>query len=833
MLKRSKFLTVSFIVMINVVILFAIVLVLSLGGMLSSPPTLVFRSNSAQTVYDGSTLSDDGYRLLSGSLRTGHRAEVDVTGMQSGVGKSENRIYVTIVDSFGADVSEDYNIILEYGLLEIKPRTLGVSTDGATQKYTGKELTNGIWNVTTPEILLPGDTVHATTTGSQTEIGSSFNYARFSVYDSDGQDVTYNYDIDAEYGILTVTKIDLNIFSYPYTTQFGEIAECDEYGYNEWELLPGHKLSEVVVTGRQEMPGSSLNTIEAVSVIDKDTGEDVTDLYYNIVRREGLLTVEPYNYNLEGALAYLQLMYSSGRVYLKDQSFGQYMGDGWAYGRTYNKTYNGYSADYLTGSALKNSGIESNAVSVSWNCPGFGLPYYMATGELNGNYDQWRDTLYGSKNKAYTVEYYSLGVVDRVYEQTGDLAKFEKEYRNHVYKYYLSVGDDDTEEYMRALARENGFVGKDLETIYAVAQFIQDSAKYDVLYDKALDSDMQMGMNFLKKYKSGVCRHYATAATLMYRAMGIPARYTEGFAIDLSAGQTAGITANMRHAWVEVYIDGMGWISVEVTGYIGEANNNIQIVFESDSYKLGTERPEIRYTGFEEYEKLGYIFVPELYDIPEEYGKYKIGMSDYTVYDPQQNDVTDSFVISQQTGIMQIYREVIYVDSYGEGANRLMTYTYDGKLHTAESFHYDKSILDKDSRTLYCTPIASIVNIGEIPATFTAKVLDDEGTDVTNEYRIIKSYGKIKVEPRKLVFKVSDVTAVYDGTEHRATRYELIEGSLVQGDILQQVFISGTRTEPGVSEAVITGVQISSPFGVNVSQNYSISCVPGKIKIIG
>lgn len=96
---------------------------------------------------------------------------------------------------------------------------------------------------------------------------------------------------------------------------------------------------------------------------------------------------------------------------------------------------------------------------------------------------------------------------------------------------------------------------------------------------------------FLTKNRKGYCAHFASAATLLFREMGIPARYVEGYAITLDAALTGEmneqesyesffggysaigkstvldveVTDAMAHAWVEAYIDGFGWKVIEVT----------------------------------------------------------------------------------------------------------------------------------------------------------------------------------------------------------------------------------------------------------------------------
>ena len=79
---------------------------------------------------------------------------------------------------------------------------------------------------------------------------------------------------------------------------------------------------------------------------------------------------------------------------------------------------------------------------------------------------------------------------------------------------------------------------------------------------------------FLFDNHQGYCVHFASAATLMYRMYGIPARYVTGFVAspaDFSANEqyqgyyTATLTDKSAHAWVEIFLKDYGWVPVEVT----------------------------------------------------------------------------------------------------------------------------------------------------------------------------------------------------------------------------------------------------------------------------
>jgi hypothetical protein len=74
---------------------------------------------------------------------------------------------------------------------------------------------------------------------------------------------------------------------------------------------------------------------------------------------------------------------------------------------------------------------------------------------------------------------------------------------------------------------------------------------------------------FLYENHRGYCVHFATAVTVLLRAADIPARYVEGFVVSpddpRDEGGWVNIADDRAHAWVEVYVNGAGWLPVEAT----------------------------------------------------------------------------------------------------------------------------------------------------------------------------------------------------------------------------------------------------------------------------
>jgi hypothetical protein len=71
---------------------------------------------------------------------------------------------------------------------------------------------------------------------------------------------------------------------------------------------------------------------------------------------------------------------------------------------------------------------------------------------------------------------------------------------------------------------------------------------------------------FLNTTRRGHCEYFATAATLLLRTAGIPARYATGYAIqDWSAWENAWIVRERHsHAWARAWVDGQ-WRDVDAT----------------------------------------------------------------------------------------------------------------------------------------------------------------------------------------------------------------------------------------------------------------------------
>ncbi len=159
----------------------------------------------------------------------------------------------------------------------------------------------------------------------------------------------------------------------------------------------------------------------------------------------------------------------------------------------------------------------------------------------------------------------------------GQFLQAERAYRSFVYDAYLEGSESSGSTIQRFFFSGEGWdpATKDL---YSIATRIRSMLESHCAYisDPAPFRPSANGDYvtwFLEAEKQGNASAFAATAVLAFREVGVPARYVEGYLLSQAnvdalkeAGQvTAQMTARDAHAWVEVYIDGVGWTPLEMT----------------------------------------------------------------------------------------------------------------------------------------------------------------------------------------------------------------------------------------------------------------------------
>lgn len=106
-----------------------------------------------------------------------------------------------------------------------------------------------------------------------------------------------------------------------------------------------------------------------------------------------------------------------------------------------------------------------------------------------------------------------------------------------------------------------------------VKDLLADTASYN-LYLNSVPEGTNTIDYFLETGHEGYCMHFATAGALLLQELGVPARYASGYVVKecdyhgKKGTYVAEIPDYNAHAWVEIYMERIGWIPIEMTpGY--------------------------------------------------------------------------------------------------------------------------------------------------------------------------------------------------------------------------------------------------------------------------
>ena len=111
-----------------------------------------------------------------------------------------------------------------------------------------------------------------------------------------------------------------------------------------------------------------------------------------------------------------------------------------------------------------------------------------------------------------------------------------------------------------------GYVESHTNSAQAIVDYVKNSATYSLNTGRMDEGYGDFSQWFLEESDTGYCVHFATAATVLLRAAGIPARYVTGYMVNCEAGKTVTVESDRAHAWVEYYDDVLNtWLIAEPT----------------------------------------------------------------------------------------------------------------------------------------------------------------------------------------------------------------------------------------------------------------------------
>ncbi len=247
---------------------------------------------------------------------------------------------------------------------------------------------------------------------------------------------------------------------------------------------------------------------------------------------------------------------TDGYMYLRCFSYGDYTGTGWRRAEEPENSISSLDFTALALAAKADSARHSLDIRFASGVDVAAVPYYSVQSADS-------DIYVPAEGRNYSLSYYSSDGSWDSLSLPEEYVQDELSYRSYATTEYTAL-PEGTKANVLQLIQQAGLRADSPDIIAEVASYVRSCASYDL--DTQPYPTEDYAVYFLQNAETGYCVHYATAAAVIYRALGIPARVTDGFLFRAQAGEVVDVLQANEHAWVEVYLDGLGWIPVEVTG---------------------------------------------------------------------------------------------------------------------------------------------------------------------------------------------------------------------------------------------------------------------------
>lgn len=245
---------------------------------------------------------------------------------------------------------------------------------------------------------------------------------------------------------------------------------------------------------------------------------------------------------------------------------------------------NEYSECYMADGQIPNINESYTVEYLSQNVPHSNLEFGVLK---NINVDLVK-SVFNTDN--YIVDYGSDQVTEKevlvgklvITPHIKDVIEEANEELETAYDYYTNLPHNLPRRIYDLAEEITAGLTNDYEKAEAIMNYFYTSGfEYD-LTPPTKPRDMDYNDFFLFESKEGICVHFASAMVILARAVGLPARYVEGFVateFDPETGYYL-IRDKHAHAFPEVYIAGFGWTVFEPTVGSGNSQSRFSIFFE-------------------------------------------------------------------------------------------------------------------------------------------------------------------------------------------------------------------------------------------------------------
>lgn len=705
---------------------------------------------SSSKEYDDTALTNDTYKITSTKqLVSNHILDVVVEGSIVNVGEIANTYVSHNVMNGSTDVTNNYEITFNNGLLIVTPRKISISTTSDEKVYDATELVSHSYEIISTTKLVSTHSIEINYTGTIINVGSTENSLTDIVILKGSTDVTTNYEITKYYGTLVVTHRNISITTLSDRKEYdGTALIKHEYEYLDstaYELVSGvinHQLF-INYTGSQTSVGKSDNTYSGYTI--KDGSTDVTS-----------------NYIVGIILGELEVTSLSITVTTANNSF----------------VYNGYfqyddsfTADILVGHYTKIIDIvgEKDVISNGVNkyeisifdandkdvTSNYTLTYVygdlkitkliviIVTRDDSKVYDGFELTNefwdYNGANHFVSIHNFSIinngtitnvGKTDNTYSSYSIL---DENYDDVLHNYDLTVNLGELQVLHRVVSITTASGSKvfDDTPLFVSGYELNLDTPYTLVDGHVLEVDAEASVTYVTE---GIVQNEYKSYSVTYNGDDV----TSNYLFDISTGE---IFIELRTVLMITDSDEKVYDATELTKHSSS-------YLEGNEYEVLTDihTLDINYTGC--IVNAGWVY--NTFD-------------DFSIYRTSDNfDLSENYSINIDLGILTILKRTISI--YSEDDYKI----YDGFELSNSNWDYvtvdNESYFEFVSGHIVKVSIESfIINYGSIENVINDVIVLQGSDDVSNNYNIEFTNGILEIFKREISIETKDDEKVYDG----------------------------------------------------------------------
>lgn len=737
--------------------------------------------------YDGTPLTSEEYEIVGGSLLEGHRLEIGVKGSQLNVGSSNNIGVSARILSENEDVSANYQVQFLSGRLTIQKRKITIQTDSDQKIYDGKTWIRPDYGYELSEgNLVSGHQIKVVSKPTVLTVGTYANHFDFQIVDSQGEDVTGNYELTLEEGTLEVLPKPITISTKEASKIYDGIPLV-EYALTEEPTLAENQQYRISYTGSQLFVGESENK----ATISLYEGSVNVTSNYQITYHYGKLKVEARSLTIRPKIG------------------------SWIYDGTY-KTIS--QVDYLSSSLAASDRIEVETDRIRNAVAGYenhirNIKIYHGTTEVTQCYDIIKQTNTMTitrrplriEPQGETLTYDGLEHSLSQYRLSnsttlgsGDVLKIETPAHWKTGIYVLSITS-------YSITYENEDVSSNYEVTLNTGQL---NIQMRTIYLTTQSAEKVYDNQPLTCYEVQLDRNTSLASTDRLQMS-----YSNSI---LEPGSTSNLaTANIVHSGENVnHCYHIVWSYGKLT--IRKRPLSLRAMSADKEYD-GTPLEATSYEVVGAYDVLlEHTLSVTVAGSITDYGTSPTRIVSHQIVDENHKDVSKNYEVEYLEGVLKISQRTILVQTGTE------EWEYDDQAHSNEVISADRLV---EGHQLKIQTKETITEVGNKANEITVKVI--AGTqDVTNNYSIRYDYGNLSVTPRKMTVTTPTHTWIYQSYDFSDTEIET--DRLISTHTTKISSYPTLRHVGSISNNVLVEIMKN---GVSVTKNYEITYVYGTLSI--